>query len=42
MSGSKQFSPAEPVTLDPPKADPITVQELAKADGEYLTLSSEL
>jgi len=42
MSESKRFSPAEPVALDPPKDDPITVEELAKADGEYLILSSEL
>ncbi|RPB27911.1 putative progesterone binding protein [Terfezia boudieri ATCC MYA-4762] len=37
MSESKNFSPAEPVALDPPKDDPITVEELAKADGSNPT-----
>lgn len=32
MSG--RFEPKEPVTLDPPKNDPITVEELAKANGK--------
>ncbi|RKU46676.1 hypothetical protein DL546_008483 [Coniochaeta pulveracea] len=31
MSG--RFEPKEPVTLEPPKNDPITVEELAKANG---------
>ncbi|KAI9677015.1 MAG: hypothetical protein M1817_006854 [Caeruleum heppii] len=29
----KNFAPKEPVNLDPPKDDPITVDELAKCDG---------
>lgn len=28
------FKPKEPVKLDPPKDDPISLEELAKADGE--------
>lgn len=28
-----KFEPKVPVTLDPPKDDPISVEELAKADG---------
>jgi hypothetical protein len=35
-SGSKKFEPKTPVQLDPPKDDPITVEELAKCDGEWL------
>ncbi|KAI0896760.1 cytochrome b5 [Annulohypoxylon nitens] len=31
MSG--KFEPKVPVNLDPPKDDPISVEELAKADG---------
>ncbi|KAJ3945106.1 uncharacterized protein N0V96_005129 [Colletotrichum fioriniae] len=31
MSG--KFEPKNPVTLAPPKDDPITLEELAKADG---------
>ncbi|PYH41826.1 putative progesterone binding protein [Aspergillus saccharolyticus JOP 1030-1] len=29
----KRFSPKIPVQLDPPKYDPITVEELSKCDG---------
>ncbi|KAI5805939.1 cytochrome b5-like heme/steroid binding domain-containing protein [Geopyxis carbonaria] len=29
----KNFAPKEPVTLAPPKDDPITVDQLAKCDG---------
>lgn len=29
-----KFEPKEPVVLDPPKDDPISAEELAKADGE--------
>ncbi|KAJ8133227.1 hypothetical protein O1611_g400 [Lasiodiplodia mahajangana] len=29
-----KFEPKVPVTLDPPKDDPITLEELAKADGK--------
>lgn len=32
MSG--KFEPKQPVTLAPPKDDPITVEELAKANGK--------
>jgi membrane-associated progesterone receptor component len=32
MSG-KRFEPKEPVHLDLPKDDPITVEELSKCDG---------
>lgn len=28
-----KFEPKTPVNLDPPKDDPITLEELAKADG---------
>jgi hypothetical protein len=30
----RNFSPKQDVKLDPPKSDPITVEELSKADGE--------
>ncbi|KAI1662651.1 cytochrome b5 [Daldinia decipiens] len=30
---ASKFKPKVPVTLDPPKDDPISVEELAKADG---------
>lgn len=30
---SKRFTPKVPVELDPPKDDPISVEELAKCDG---------
>jgi len=30
---SDRFNPKVPVQLDPPKDDPITVEELAKCDG---------
>lgn len=33
MSG--KFEPKVPVTLNPPKDDPISLEELAKADGMY-------
>lgn len=33
MSG--KFEPKTPVQLSPPKDDPISLEELAKADGEY-------
>lgn len=29
----KSFEPKKPVQLDPPKDDPISVEELAKCDG---------
>ena len=29
----KRFEPKEPVKLDPPKDDPITLEELAKCNG---------
>jgi hypothetical protein len=32
----KRFEPKVPVQLDPPKDDPISVEELAKCDGEDL------
>lgn len=34
----KRFSPKIPVQLDPPKYDPITVEELSKCDGEFSAL----
>lgn len=33
MSG--KFEPKTPVELAPPKDDPITLEELAKADGKW-------
>jgi hypothetical protein len=30
----KNFEPKTPVKLDPPKDDPISVEELAKCDGK--------
>ena len=30
----KNFEPKTPVTINPPKDDPITVEELAKYDGK--------
>jgi len=35
MSASDRFAPKEAFKLDPPKDDPISVSELAKADGEH-------
>lgn len=32
----KRFEPKVPVQLDPPKYDPITVEELSKCDGMSL------
>ncbi|KAH8428851.1 putative progesterone binding protein [Aspergillus melleus] len=32
-SGKKRFEPKVPVQLDPPKYDPITMEELSKCDG---------
>ena len=32
MSG--KFEPKTPVQLNPPKSDPISLEELAKADGK--------
>lgn len=32
-SESKGFAPKTPVTLDPPKDDPISVEDLSKCDG---------
>jgi hypothetical protein len=29
----KNFAPKVPVQLDPPKDDPITMEELSKCDG---------
>ncbi|PLB54345.1 cytochrome b5 [Aspergillus steynii IBT 23096] len=31
--GKKRFEPKVPVQLDPPKDDPISVEELSKCDG---------
>lgn len=39
MSG--KFEPKSPVQLNPPKDDPITLEELATADGECSTLASK-
>ena len=33
MSETKRFEPKQPVQLDPPKDDPISVEELSKCDG---------
>ena len=33
---TKKFAPAHAVALDKPKDDPITLEELSKADGKYL------
>ena len=30
-----KFEPKEPVQLNPPKDDPITLEELAAANGTY-------
>lgn len=30
-----KFEPKVPVTLNPPKDDPITLEELAQANGEF-------
>lgn len=38
MSG--RFEPKTPVQLDPPKDDPISLEDLAKADGKTLSPSS--
>lgn len=38
MSG--KFEPKVPVNLSPPKDDPISLDELAKADGMYHHASS--
>jgi membrane-associated progesterone receptor component len=32
----ERFAPKEPVTLSPPKDDPITREHLAKCDGRLL------
>lgn len=32
---SKKFEPKVPVELNPPKDDPISVEDLAKANGMY-------
>lgn len=37
-----KFEPKVPVNLAPPKDDPITLEELAKADGKLLLLSVSL
>jgi hypothetical protein len=34
----KRFEPKVPVELDPPKDDPISLEELAKCDGMSLPL----
>ena len=31
---SKSFAPKDPPKLNPPKDDPITVEDLAKCDGQ--------
>jgi predicted heme/steroid binding protein len=31
----KRFEPKNPVVLDPPKNDPITLEELSKCDGTW-------
>lgn len=33
MTEKKSFEPKQPVKLDPPKYDPISVEELSKCDG---------
>ena len=33
---TKNFAPAQAVGLDAPKDDPITLEELSKANGKYL------
>ena len=37
MSG--KFEPKVPVQLNPPKDDPISLEELAKANGKTLTIN---
>ena len=32
-SQTKRFEPKTPVKVDPPKDDPITLDELSKSDG---------
>ena len=36
---SKRFEPKVAVQLDPPKDDPISVEELAKCDGTRVYIS---
>lgn len=36
MTEKKSFEPKQPVKLDPPKYDPISVEELSKCDGIYI------
>lgn len=38
----KRFEPKQPVQLDPPKDDPITMEELSKCDGMDLSLYSRV
>ena len=38
----KRFSPKVPVQLDPPKYDPITVEELSKCDGESIRIAHQM
>ncbi len=36
-----KFEPKVSVNLNPPKDDPISLEELAKADGELVSIFSE-
>lgn len=36
----KRFEPKNPVQLDPPKDDPITIEELSKCDGMLTPIST--
>lgn len=38
----KNFEPKNPVHLDPPKNDPISVQRLSQCDGKYSLPVNEL
>lgn len=35
----KRFEPKVPVQLDPPKHDPISVEELSKCDGRSASIT---
>ena len=39
---TERFAPKVPVQLDPPKDDPISLEELAKCDGKWLHLGAGL
>lgn len=38
-SEPKRFEPKVPVQLDPPKYDPISVEELSKCDGKSASIT---